>query len=167
MRYWALSAAIGVAISTSGIASPAQGLISGVYVLDSGQSDDVLQAIESAVASLPNALARSNMIKANLPSENIRIVYSAGRFSIKSDARPLLLVSLGGEPIEWKPWNGQVFDVSAKANGDAVSLTLSAPSGERTTVYRSFGQQLVAETTVISPGFDTPILYKVVYNRAN
>jgi hypothetical protein len=167
MRHWALSAAIGVAISTSCLASPVQDLISGVYVLDRGQSDDVLQAIESAVAGLPNALARSNMIKANLPLENIRIVHSAGRLSIKSDARPLLLVSLGGEPIEWKPWNGQVFDVSAKANGEAVSLTFSAPNSERTTVYRSVGQQLVAETTVISPGFSTPIRYKVVYNRAN
>ena len=164
MRHWALSAVIGTAISTSGLTSPAQGLISGVYVLD-GSRENVLQAIESAVAGLPNALARSNMIKANLPSENIRIVNSAGRFSIKSDARPLILVSLDGEPIEWKPWNGQVFDVSAKANGEAVSLIFSAPDSERTTVYRSVGQQLVAETTVISPRFST-IRYKVVYNRA-
>ena len=166
MRLWALSAAIGIAISTSGLASPAQSLISGVYVLDHGQSDDVLQAIESAVASLPNALARSNMIKANLPLDNIRIVNSAGRFSIKSDARPLLLVLLGAAPIEWKPWNGQVFDVSAKANGEAVLLTYSAPNSERTTVYRSVGQQLVAETTVMNPGLSTPIRYKVFYNRA-
>jgi hypothetical protein len=167
MRHWALSAAIGAAISTSGLASPAQGLITGIYVLDRGESDNVLEAIESAVAGLPNAQARSNMIKANLPLENVRIVHSAGRFSIKSDARPLILVTLGGEPIEWKPWDGQVFQVSAKANGEAVSLTFSAPDSERTTVYHSVGQQLVAETTVLSPRFSTPIHYRVVYNRTN
>ena len=63
--------------------------------------------------------------------------------------------------------DGQVFDVSAKANGEAISLTFRAADSERTIVYRSDGQQLVTETTIISPLLSTPIRYKVVYNRAS
>lgn len=54
MRHWALSAtAIGAAIliSSSVSASPVQGPVSGIYVLDRGQSDDVHKAIDSAVAA--------------------------------------------------------------------------------------------------------------------
>ena len=169
MRRWALSAAAGAAILTSGAPSSAQALISGSYVLDSGQSDDVHQAIESAVAGLSNVtrppFAR-RLHKAAAPAYAIRISIAAGRFSIKNDAKPLIVVWTSGEPIKWKLEDGQVFDVSAKANGEAISLTFRAADSERTTVYRSDGQQLVAETTIVSPLLSTPIRYKLVYNRA-
>ncbi|MET0308385.1 MAG: hypothetical protein ABW023_06740 [Sphingomonas sp.] len=172
MLHWALSAATGAAIliSSSGSESSAQGLISGSYILDRGQSDDVHQAIESAVAGLSNLTRPSfarRLRKATAPAYAIRISIAAGRFSIKNDAKPLIVVWTSGEPIEWKLEDGQVFNVSAKANGEAISLTFRAADSERTTVYRSDGQQLVAETTVVSPLLTTPIRYKVVYTRAS
>jgi hypothetical protein len=172
MLHWALSAATEAAIliSSPGSASPPQGLISGSYILDRERSDDVFQAIESAVAGLSNVtrppFAR-RLRKAAAPAYAIRISIAAGRFSIKNDAKPLIVVWTSGEPIEWKLEDGQVFDVSAKANGEAISLTFRAADSERTTVYRSVGQQLVTETTIISPLLSTPIRYKVVYNRAS
>lgn len=169
MLHWALSAATGAAILTFGTASAPQGPISGNYILDDGRSDDVFQAIESAIAVrsyVTRDLAR-RLRKATAPAYAIRISFSAGRFSIKNDAKPLIVVWTSGEAIEWKLEDGQVFDVSAKANGEAVSLTFRAPDSERITVYRSSGQQLVAETTITSPLLSTPIRYKVVYNRAN
>lgn len=117
MRHWALSKAIGAAVLTSGSASLAQGLTSGIYVLDRGQSDNVFRAIESGVAGLPIAtrpLARTRLRKFNTPSDGLRISSSAGRFSIKDDDKPLILVSTSGEPIKWKLLDGQVFNVSAK-----------------------------------------------------
>ena len=75
------------------------------------------------------------------------------------------MVSTRGETIEWTLDDGQVFDVSAQANGEAISLTFRAADSERTTVYRSDGQQLITETTIISPLLSTPIRYRVVYNR--
>jgi len=172
MRHWALSAAIGAAIliSGSGSASPTQGLVSGSYILDRERSDDVFKAIESGVAGLPDVTRlpfASRLRKAAAPANAIRISITAGRFSIKNDAKPLIVVWTSGEPIEWKLEDGQVFDVSAKADGEAVSLTFRAADSERTTVYRSVGQQLVAETTIISPLLPTPIRYKLVYNPAN
>ena len=92
---------------------------------------------------------------------------SAGRISIKWDAKPLIVVWAGGEPIEWKLEDGQVFDVSAITDGEAVSLTLRAADNERNMVYRIDGQELVAETIITSPLLSTPIRYKLVYNRAN
>src|SRR5688572_8737902 len=166
MRHWALSAATGAAILilTSSSASPAQGLISGSYILDEERSDNVSQAIESAVAGLFNRPFAQRLRKSAgaAPGYAIRISLAAGRFSINNDAKPLIRVWTGGEPIKWKLEDGQVFDVSAKANGDAISLTLRGADNERTIVYRSDGQQLVAETTITSPLLSTPIRYKVV-----
>jgi hypothetical protein len=169
MLHWALSAATGAAIliASSGSASPPQGLISGSYILDEERGDDVVQAIESAVAGLYRPPFARRLRKAALPPYAIRISFAAGRFSIHYDAKAPIVVWTGGEPIQWRLDDGQVFDVSATANGEAISLTFRAPDSERTTVYRSDGQQLVTETTIISPLLSTPIRYQVVYNRAN
>ena len=98
---------------------------------------------------------------------SIRISIWADRLSIKYDAYPLVAVFIGGEPIKWKLVEELVFDVSAKANGEAISLTFRADDSERTIVYRSVGQQLVTETIIASPQFSTPLRYTIVYNRAN
>ena len=173
MLHWALSVATGAAISISsqGSASPEQGLISGSYILDEERSDDVQQALNSAVDGMSPSITRPSFArrlrKAAGPPYAIRISIAAGRFSIKYDAKPLIVVWTSGEPIEWTLEDGQVFDVSARANGEAISLTFRAPDSERTIVYRSEGQQLVTETTIISPLLSTPIRYRVVYNRAS
>jgi len=83
------------------------------------------------------------------------------------DAKTPIVVWLGGEPVKWKLIEELVFDVSAKANGDAISLTFRGDDSERTTTYRSVGQDLVGETTIVIPLLSTPIVYKQVYNRAN
>ena len=169
MFHWALSAATGAAILTPGLASPSQCVSWGIYVLDGGRSDDVQQVITSAVAGLPNTdnFAR-RLRKANTASlgTGIRVSSSADRFSIKYETRPQILVSTSGKPTQWKLNDGQVFNVSAKAHGEAVSLTFRATDSERTTVYCIVGQQLVEETTIISPQLSTPIRYQLVYNQA-
>lgn len=169
MLHWVLSAATGTAIqiASPGSASPPQGLISGSYILDEERSDDVLQAIDSAVAGLSRPPFARRLRKAAARPYAIRISFAAGRFSIHYDAKAPIVVWTGGEPIEWRLDDGQIFDVSATANGDAISLTFRAPDSERTTVYRSDGQQLETETTIISPLLSTPIRYRVVYNRAS
>ena len=173
MLHWALSVATGAAISISspGSASPEQGLISGSYILDEERSDDVVQALNSAVDGMSPSITRPSFArrlrKAAARPYAIRISLAAGRFAIKYDAKPLIVVWTSGEPIEWRLEDGQVFDVSATANGEAISLTFRAPDSERTIVYRSDGQQLVTETTITGPLISTPIRYRVVYNRAN
>ena len=170
MRHWTLSAAIGAAIliSGSGSASAPQGAISGMYVMDRERSDDAFQAIESAIAGLSNAkrpFARTKLLK-SIAVDRIRISSTGNRFSIKYDAKTPIIVLIGGEPIKWAvgPFG---FDVSAKANGEAISLTFRGDDSERTTVYRSVGRELEEETVIISPRLSTPIRYKLVYNRAD
>lgn len=171
MLHWALSAATGAAIqiSSPGSASPPQGLISGSYILDEERSDNYLQSIDSAlpVRSLAARDLVRRLRKAAAPGYAIRISIAAGRFSIKIDDKRLIDVSTSGEAIEWTLVDGLVFDVSARANGEAISLTFRAPDSERTIVYRSDGQQLVTETTITGPLISTPIRYRVVYNRAS
>jgi hypothetical protein len=150
-------------------ASAEQGLISGSYIQDADRSDQYLQAIDSAlpVRSLATRVLVRRLRKAGAPGYAISISFSEGRFSIKIDDKRLIDVSTSGEAIEWKLVDSLVFDVSAKANGEAISLTFRAADSERTIVYCSDGQQLVTETTITGPLISTPIRYKVVYNRAS
>jgi hypothetical protein len=171
MRHWALSAAIGAAIliSSSGSAGPAQGVVSGNYVLDRERSDDAFQAIESALAGVSNAkrrLARIWLFK-SIAVNRMRISVAGSRVGIAYDDKAPIVVWIGEEPIKWKLIEVLVFDVSAKANGEAISLTFSGVDSERITTYRSVGQDLVVDTTILSPLLSTPIVYKQIFNRTN
>ncbi|WP_445191860.1 hypothetical protein ACT009_14985 [Sphingomonas sp. Tas61C01] len=171
MRQWALSAAIGVAIwsPASGSASPVQGVVSGIYVLDDSRGDNAFKAIDSAVAELSNAkrpLARTRLRK-SVAVNRIRISITEGRVGIAYDAHTPIVVWIGEEPIKWKLIEELVFDVSAKVDGGAISLTFRGDDSERTTLYRSVGRDLVADTTIIIPLLAKPIIYQQVYNRTN
>jgi len=171
MRHWTLSAAIGTAILASGTgsASPAQGVVSGNYVLDRERSDDAFQAIESAIAGLSNAerpRVRTILLK-SIAVNRMRISIAGSRVGITYDDKAPIVVWIGEDPVKWKLIEVLAFDVSAKANGEAISLTFRADYSVRTTTYRSVGQDLVADTTIVSPWVSTPIAYKQIFNRTN
>lgn len=174
MRHWNLSAAIGAAIlsSSSGSASPVQVVVSGIYVVDEKRGDNAFQAIQSATADLPvdeRPGVRQRLLK-SIAVSRLRISTAGSRVGIAYDAKAPIVLWLGEEPIKWKLTDGFVFDVSAKANDESVALTFRDGSErtvtygiERTVTYRSVGQDLVADTTIISPLFAKPIVYRQVY----
>ena len=171
MRHWTLSAAIGAAIliSSTGSASPAQRVVSGNYVLDRERSDDAFLAIESGIAGLSNAKrthARTRLRK-SIAVNRMRISITGSRVGITYDDKAPIVVWIGEDPVKWKLIEVLVFDVSAKANGEAISLTFRGDDSERITTYRSVGQDLVVDTTIISPLLSTPIVYKQIFNRTN
>jgi hypothetical protein len=147
-----------------------QALLSGSYIIDEERSDRVMNALNSAVDAMPPSVARPyfarRIRKAGAPGYAVKILFAEGRFWLKNDAKRKIVVSTSGEAIEWTQEDGQVFDVSAQVNGEAISLTFDAiDHSQRTTSYCSDGQQLVTETTIIGPLLSTPIRYRVVYNR--
>ena len=151
-------------------ASAEQGLLSGSYIIDEERSDNVMNALNSAVDAMPPSVARPyfarRLRKAGAPAYAIKILFAEGRFWIKNDAKRSIVVSTSGETIEWTLEDGQVFNVSAQVNDEAVSLSFHAvDNSDRTTSYCSDGEQLVTETTIIGPLLSTPIRYRVVYNR--
>lgn len=171
MRHWILSAAIGAAvlISSSGSASQAQGAVSGSYIQDRERSDDAFQVIESAIAGLSSAkrpLARMRLRK-SIAVNRMRISIVGNRVGITYDDKAPFVVWIGGDPVKWKLIEVLVFDVSAKADGEAISLTFHGDDSERITTYRSVGQDLVVDTTIVSPLLSTPIVYKQIFNRTN
>jgi hypothetical protein len=171
MLHWALSAAIGavILISSPSSASPPQGVVAGNYVQDRERSDDAFQAIESAIAGLPSEtrpLARMRLLK-SIAVNRMRISIVGNRVGIAYDDKAPIVVWIGGDPVKWKLIEVLVFDVSAKANGEAISLTFRGDDSERITTYRSVGQDLVVDTTIISPLLSTPIVYKQIFNRTN
>ena len=127
----------------------------------------ILMAALAAPFGLGAASAQVAQTAADQVSQFWALFSSLDGVPFLGDAKAPIVVWTGGEPIEWRLDDGQIFDVSATANGEAISLTFRAPDSERTTVYRSDGQQLVTETTIISPLLSTPIRYRVVYNRAS
>jgi hypothetical protein len=147
-----------------------QGLLSGSYILDEERSDNVMDALNSAVDAMPFSIYRPyfarRLRKAGAPVYAIKILFEEGQFWIKNDAKRKIVVPTSGETIEWTQEDGQVFDISAQVNGEAISLTFHAiDNSERTTSYCADGQQLVTETIIIGPLLSTPIHYRVVYNR--
>ena len=171
MRHWTLSAVIGAATFSSGagFASPVQGVVSGIYVLDAQRSASAFEAIDSATANVSDdkrPLARKRLRK-SIAVNILRISRAGNRLGIAYDAKAPIVVWIAEDPIKWKLAETFVFDVSAKSDGEAISLTFHSDDGERTTTYRSVGQDLVEDTTIISPLSSTPIVYKLVYNRTN
>lgn len=151
-------------------ASAEQGLLSGSYIMDEERSDNVMDALNSAVRAMPPSVFRPyfgrRLRKASAPVYAIKILFAEGRFWLKNDAKRKIVVSTSGENIEWTEEDGQVFNVSAQVKDEAISLTFHAiDNSERTIVYCSDGQQLVTETTIIGPLLSTPIRYRLVYNR--
>lgn len=171
MRHCTFAAAIGAAIasSSSGSASPVQAVVSGFYVLDEERSDSAFQAIDSATADLSDAKRRfaRMRLRKSIAVDRLRISSTGSRVGIKYDAKTPIVVWIGEEPIKWKLTEGFVFDVSASASGKAISLTFRSDDSERTTTYRSVGQDLVEDTTIVIPFLSTPVVYKRVYNRTN
>ena len=169
MRHWTLPAAIGAAIliSGSGSATPAQGEVSGNYVLDQKRSDDAFQAIESGIAGLSNAtrqLARMKLRK-SIAVNRMRISIAGNRVGITYDDKAPIVLWIGEDPVKWKLIEVLPFDVSAKADGDAISLTFRGEDSERIMTYRSVGQDLVAVTTMTSPWLSKPVVYKQIFDR--
>jgi len=171
MRHWALAAAIGVATLVAGpvSASPAQGVVSGNYILDRERSDDAFQAIESGIAGLSDAerqVART-ILRKSIAVNRMRISIAGIRVGITYDDKAPIVVWIGEAPVKWKLIEVLPFDVSAKADGDAISVTFRGEASERIMTYRSVGQDLVVDTTMTSPWLSTPVVYKQIFNRAN
>jgi len=171
MRHWTLSAAIGatILISSAGSASPAHSVISGGYILDRERSDDAFKTIESAFAGLSHpkrSLARRRLVK-SIAVVRMRISIAGSRVGITYDDKAPIIVWIGEDPVKWKLIEVLVFDVSAKASGEAISLEFHGEDSDRITTYRNVGQDLVVNTTIVSPLLSAPIVYKQIFNRMN
>jgi hypothetical protein len=169
MRQHILSAAIAVAMlsSTSGSASPAQAVVSGIYELDTARSDNAFKVIDSATATISDdKRPRVRMrLRKSIAVNRIRISTAGGRVGLAYDAKTPIVVWIGGDPITWKLIPELVFDVSVKADGGTVALTFRGDDSERTSKYHSVGQDLMENTTIISPLLSTPIVYKQVFKK--
>lgn len=171
MRHHTLLAAMAVAMlsSTSGSASPAQAVVSGIYELDTSRSDNAFKVIDSATATIsddkrPHVRMR---LRKSIAVNRIRISTAGGRVGLAYDAKTPIVVWIGGDPITWKLIPELVYDVSVKADGETVALTFRGDDSERTSKYHSVGQDLVENTTIISPLLSTPIVYKQVFKKTS
>lgn len=170
MRRWIVPAAVGAAFlgCSSGAASPAQGVASGIYGGDL-RSDHAFEAIDSATEGLPNSTrvtARMRLRK-SVAVARIRISTAGDRVGIAYDAKAPITLWIGEEPVTWKLTDVLVFEVSARRDGDALAIRFRGEDSDRTTTYRTVGRDLEEETTMIVPHVSTPIVFKRVFHREN
>jgi hypothetical protein len=106
-------------------------------------------------------------LRKSIAVNRIRISTAGGRVGLAYDAKTPIVVWIGGDPITWKLIPELVYDVSVKADGETVALTFRGDDSERTSKYHSVGQDLVENTTIISPLLSTPIVYKQVFKKTS
>jgi hypothetical protein len=169
MRHHTFSATIAVAMlsSTSGSASPVKNVVSGIYELDPARSDNAFKVINSATATISDdKRPRVRMrLRKSIAVDRIRISTAGGWVGLAYDAKTPIVVWIGGDPITWKLIPELVFYVSVKADGGTVALTFRGDDSERTSKYHSIGQDLIENTTIISPLLSTSIVYKQVFRK--
>jgi hypothetical protein len=143
-----------------------QGVAAGIYEGD-GPSDHAFEAIDRATEDLPNTmrpLARMRLRK-SVAVSRIRISTAGDRIGIAYDAKAPITLWIGEEPITWKLTDVLVFEVSARRNGEALSIRFRGDDSDRTTIYRNVGQDLEEDTAMIVPHLSTPIVFKRVFHR--
>jgi hypothetical protein len=167
MRHHTLSTVIAVAMlsSTSGSASPVQGVVSGIYELDTARSDNAFKVIDSGTISDDKRPRIRMRLRKSIAVNRIRISTAGGRVGLAYDAKTPIVVWIGGDPVTWKLVPELVFDVSVEADGGTVALKFRGDDSERTSKYHSVGQDLVENTTITSPLLSTPIVYKQVFKN--
>lgn len=151
-------------------ASDSSGL-TGNYKFVPAQSGDVTQAIDKAVEGMnfiKRPIARSRLSKTNTPYQHIRIEVGANEVELAFDANKPIRVPLDGQSIKWTRDDGEVFDVSARFDGNKLLQTYKAADGMRVNSFsKDSTGSLRLEVEVSSPQLPQPVKYMLAYVLAS
>lgn len=149
-------------------AEPAQ--LAGTYALVPEQSSDVSRAIGQAVEKMgfiKRPIARGRLSKTNVPYQRIRIEVTGTEIAIAFDGREPIRMPMNGQLIRWTREDGEIFDVSARFDGDKLIQTYKAEDGSRVNSYsKDASGALHLDVEVSSPQLPQPLKYQLVYRPA-
>lgn len=141
--------------------------LSGSYKSVSERSNDISQAIDKAVANMnfiKRPIARGRLSRTNFAYKQIRIELGATEAEITYDTQAPIRMPLNGEPIKWKRADGEVFDVSARLEGDKLVQTYKAEDGMRVNSFsKDASGTLLLTVEVSSPQLPQPVQYTLEY----
>ncbi|HEV2149816.1 MAG TPA: hypothetical protein VGR37_20625 [Longimicrobiaceae bacterium] len=153
--------------------APAQGVASlnGSYTYDASASDDVHQAINTAVQRMNFAMrpiARGRLRKTNEPYKRVVISNTQSQVSVAMDGRPAIVTPANGTPVDWTREDGEKLRVSTEWENGTLEQTFKAEDGQRVNAYSVSpdGRTLTMNVTITSPRLPRPLTYKLVYRKA-
>jgi hypothetical protein len=146
--------------------------LDGTYILDQTDSDNIDEAIETAVGKLDfvrREIARGRLEKLNPAYHKVAITSSPNEISITVDNQPPLRTPAKGTPVAWAgPDRGKV-NASMQLAGRRLAQTFTSADGRRINDYTLSpdGRTLTMQVKETSPRLSQTITYKQVYRRGS
>ena len=166
---FALALAV-AALVPAGLSAQQTAGLRGTWTLDRQASDNVAQAINTAVARMnfvTRPIARGRLTRTNQPYQRVVIDFTAQQVSVTTDSRPAIESPGNGTPIKWTREDGEVLDLSTEWENGRLEQTFKAEDGQRVNVFSVSGDVMTMQVTITSPRLPQPLTYKLVYNRAS
>jgi hypothetical protein len=142
----------------------------GAFVNEKQSREGIEAAIETAVGQMnfvTRPIARSRLRKTNTPHRQIVIARTADAISVAFDGQTPIEMPADGRPTKWTRGDGEVFEVSAVVRDDGLVQTFEADDGRRVNTFTANAAgQLTMEATITSPQLKRPVIYTLLYERA-
>ena len=153
------------------VAAQGSGL-DGTYILDETDSDNINEAIETAVEKLDfvrRDIARGRLKKLNPAYHQVAITSSANEISVTVDNQPPLRTPAKGAAVAWVGPDGAKVNASMQLTGRLLAQTFTSADGRRVNDYTLSpdGRTLTMQVTETSPRLSQTITYKQVYRRVS
>jgi hypothetical protein len=159
-------------LGSSTVAAAQEPGLDGTYVLDETDSDNINEAIETAVEKLDfvrRDIARGRLKKLNPAYHQVAITSSANEISVTVDNQPPLRTPAKGAPVAWVGPDGGKVNASMQLTGRLLAQTFTSADGRRVNDYTLSpdGRTLTMQVTETSPRLSQTITYKQVYRRVS
>jgi hypothetical protein len=166
-----LFCALALALAAALPASAQQASLKGTWRYDASASDNVAQAINTAVQRMnfvTRPIARGRLTRTNQPYQRVTVDFSSSQVTVTTDGRDPIVSPANGTPIKWTREDKEVLDVSTEWENGVLEQTFKAEDGQRVNRYSVDAQgRMVMEVTITSPRLPRPLTYKLIYNRAS
>ena len=142
----------------------------GTFVSEEQSDAGIQSAIDAATADmnfLTGSVARGRLKKTNQLYRRIVITRQVVMISVKFDERRPIEMPADGSVIKWTREDGEIFEVSARAEQVGLVQTFKAEDGQRVNSFNAEdAERLTLEVQVTSPRLSKPLTYIVRYRRA-
>ena len=162
-------------VTVLGSSTPAasqESSLDGTYILDTTDSDNINEAIETAVGKLDfvrRDIARGRLEKLNPAYREVVITSSPNEISVTVDNQRPLRTPGKGAPVAWVGPDGRKVNASMQLAGRRLAQTFTSADGRRVNGYTLSpdGRTLTMQVTETSPQLSQTITYKQVYRRVS
>ena len=159
-------------LGSSTVAAAQESGLDGTYILDETDSDNINEAIETAVEKLDfvrRDIARVRLKKLNPAYHQVAITSSANEISVTVNNQPPLRTPAKGAAVAWVGPDGGKVNASMQLTGRLLAQTFTSADGRRVNDYTLSpdGQTLTMQVTETSPRLSQTITYKQVYRRVS